>query len=53
MEWNKNVLAIEEVYTESKTGSREKNEDAVYYNADFIAVIYTRMPCIIMRISLP
>lgn len=39
MEWNKNVLAIEEVYTESKTGSREKNEDAVYYNADFIAVI--------------
>lgn len=39
MEWNKNVLTIEEVYTESKTGSREKNEDAVYYNADFIAVI--------------
>ena len=28
MEWNKNVLTIEEVYTESKTGSREKNEDA-------------------------
>lgn len=39
MEENKNVLTIEEVYTESKTGSREKNEDAVYYNADFIAVI--------------
>ena len=30
MEWNKNVLTIEEVYTESKTGSREKNEDAIY-----------------------
>ena len=37
MEWNKNVLTIEEVYTESKQAAGKR----------------MRMPCIIMRILLP
>ena len=39
MEWNNNLLTIEEVYTESKTGRQENNEDLVYYDPGFIAVI--------------
>ena len=40
MEWNrKSPFLIEEIYTKSKTGRQENNEDAIYYDAHFVAVI--------------
>lgn len=39
MEWNQNSPLIEEIYTESKTGRQENNEDAIYYDKRFVAVI--------------
>lgn len=39
MDWNRKSPLIEEIYTESKTGRQENNEDAIYQGTHFVAVI--------------
>lgn len=39
MEWKRKSPLIEEIYTESKTGRQKNNEDAIYYDTRFIAVM--------------
>lgn len=39
MAWNRNDPIIQEIYTQSKTGRQEDNEDNLYYGSHFIAVV--------------